>query len=57
MGEGVADSLKPGEAIEFSVTLAADAKWDGTIPTFGDQIAAQLTRNPDNTHRWENSES
>jgi hypothetical protein len=28
-------TVKPGDVIEFSVTLAADAKWGGTIPTLG----------------------
>jgi hypothetical protein len=28
-------TVRPGEVIEFSVTLAADAKWGGTIPALG----------------------
>jgi hypothetical protein len=28
-------TVKPGKTIEFSLTLAADAKWEGTIPNLG----------------------
>jgi hypothetical protein len=28
-------TVKPGNIIEFSLTLAADAKWEGTIPSLG----------------------
>jgi hypothetical protein len=28
-------TVKPGKIIEFSLTLAADAKWDGTVPNLG----------------------
>ena len=28
-------TVKPGDVIEFSLTLAADAKWGGTIPVLG----------------------